>query len=111
VPATAVAAPAEHRPLVGADAEYCPSAGPHTPLTTRLAEQLTLLPPLIPLQFQSNGPAPTTAVALPVAQRPDVGLVYTLLPFAGPHDPWTFCGALQIAVVPPLIPLQFQFHV
>ena len=72
-PETALALPAEHKPLVGADAEYCPFAGPHRPLTVRFAEQATLLPPLIPLQFQSNGPAPTTVVAFPTAHKPELG--------------------------------------
>lgn len=72
-PDTTLAEPAEHKPLVGADPENCPFAGPHAPLTMRRAWQLTLFPPLMPLQFQSNGPAPITDVEFPVAHKPDVG--------------------------------------
>ena len=100
--------PAEHNPLVGADIEYCPCAGPHWPFTVRLAEQLTLLPPLIPLQFQSNGPDPDTLDAVPAEQSPEDGAEVVPTPFALPHAPLILRGAEQDALVPPPDPLQAQ---
>lgn len=87
VPVTPVSDPAEHNPEVGVVAENVPCAGPHAPLTDRLAEQLALVPPLMPLQFQLNGPVPETVVAVPVLQRPDVGATYTFDPLEGPQVP------------------------
>lgn len=87
VPVTPVSDPAEHKPEVGAVAENVPWAVPHAPLTDRLAEQDALVPPLIPLQFQLNGPAPETVVAVPVLQRPEVGATYTFDPLDGPQVP------------------------
>ena len=43
------------------------------PVPLLVAEQLTELPPLLPLQNQENGPEPETAEAVPVLQRPVVG--------------------------------------
>ncbi len=111
MPATALAEPAEHSPDDGVVDVNAPCAGPHSPFTVRFAEHEASEPPLIPLQFQSNGPVPVTDVALPVAHRPEDGAVYTLDPFAGPHVPLIISGAEHDAFVPPLIPLQLQFHV
>ena len=79
----------------------------------RGAEHDALPPPLLPAQLQFHGPLPLIAEAEPLVQSPLVGAVLTATPFAGPHAPFTGGGdarAEQIAVLPPLLPAQVQFH-
>jgi hypothetical protein len=47
--------------------------------------QLTVMPPLMPRQFQFHGPSPLTPVTVPVEQRPSTGLLTAATPFAGPQ--------------------------
>jgi hypothetical protein len=72
-----------------------------------------LVPPLLPLHAQAQGPVPVTVVAVPALQRPAVGAVETATPFAEPQTPLTAVGcsgALHEAFVPPLLPLHVQFQ-
>jgi hypothetical protein len=76
VPLTEEAAPELHRLDVGADVSVAPLLLPHTPLTSRLAEQLAFVPPFDPEQAQVQGPVPERAEAVPVLQsRFDAGAV------------------------------------
>ena len=59
------------------------------------AEQLALVPPLLPAQPQVHGPDPLTEEAVPVAQRSADGLLTTLIPFVAPQAPLT-ATALQV---------------
>ena len=54
------------------------------------AEQLALVPPLLPWQLQDHGPAPLKIEgdALPTEQSPDGGVVVTV-PLDGPQTPFT----------------------
>jgi hypothetical protein len=72
----------------------------------RLAEQLTVVPPFDPAQVQCHGPFPVTLEAFPALQRFDVGALRKLSPFAEPQAPSRL--AEQLAVVPPLDPVQVQ---
>jgi hypothetical protein len=81
-------------PLVGAVLTATPFAGPHTPFTgcaeaTFVAEQVAVVPPLLPAQLQFQGPLPLTADAVPALQRLAVGAVDRLEPFEEPHTPLT----------------------
>ena len=93
-----------------------PLAVPQEPFTAEEAtgaEQLAVVPPLLPAQDQFHGPLPVTAEAVPIVQSPVLGAVLTALPLAVPQEPFTAeeaTGAEQLAVVPPLLPAQDQFH-
>lgn len=84
-----------------------PSALPQTPFTGggKEAEQLAVVPPLLPVQDQAKGPVPVTEGVVPVAvQRFDVGAEVTVAPFALPQTPFTGVRrreAEQLAVAPP----------
>ncbi len=73
LPVTDEAVPAEQRPVVGALVSVWPFAVPQAPFTSRLAEQLASVPPLLPLQLHVQGPEPLIAVAVPAEQRFAVG--------------------------------------
>jgi hypothetical protein len=77
-----------------------------------LAEQLALVPPFDPVQFQDQGPEPLTVVAVPALQRFEVGEEVNVAPLLLPHTPLVGWGALaeQLAFVPPFDPAQVQFH-
>src|SRR5579863_1208079 len=80
-----------------------------------VAEQVAVVPPLLPPQFHDHGPAPLTAEAAPAVQRLAVGAPLRLAPFEAPHAPLTGCAeatsvAEQVAVVPPLAPPQLHDH-
>ena len=100
--------------MVGSLLTALPLAVPHEPFTAATeAEQLAVVPPLLPAQDQFHGPLPVTAEAVPIVQSPVVGAVLTALPLAVPQEPFTAeeaTGAEQLAVVPPLLPAQDQFH-
>ena len=67
-----------------------------------MAEQLALLPPLLPLQDQVQGPEPPTVDAVPLAQRFDVGFDATVVPFAEPQEPCTIAWQLlAVSYQPP----------
>ena len=60
----------------------------------RGAAQLAFVPvappqvPAIPLQVQFQGPDPETALAVPLVQRPEAGLVVVGVPFEEPQEPF-----------------------
>jgi hypothetical protein len=91
-------------------------AAPQEPFTAEeatRAEQLAVVPPLLLAQDQFHGPLPVTADAPPVVQSPVLGAVLTVVPLAVPQEPFTgeeATWAEQLAVVPPLLPAQDQFH-
>jgi len=108
-PETKEAIPAEQRFSVGAEVKLAPSLEPQTPLTGRSpVEQETVAPPLNPSQFQDQGPEPKTAEAVPIEQRFVVGADVTLAPSLEPQTPSKDLSAVQLALVPELIPLQVQ---
>ena len=92
--------------LFGLLVKVPPSALPHEPLTeVTFAEQLWLVPPLVPLQVQLQGPVPETLEALPAEQRLLVGLLGNAPPSALPHAPSTgVTDAEQLWLDPPLVP-------
>jgi len=114
LPLTAEAVPIVQSPVLGAVLTALPLAVPQEPFTAEEAteaEQLAVVPPLLPAQDQFHGPLPVTVETVPVVQSPVVGLVLTALPLAVPHEPFTAATeAEQLAVVPPLLPAQDQFH-
>ena len=112
-PVTAEAEPALHRLVVGAFVTSVPFAEPQAPLILSRAEQLAVEPPFEPAQFQLQGPVPLTAEAAPALQRPVVGTLVRPAPFDVPQLPLTAAGstgAVQLAVVPLLLPVQLQLH-
>ena len=114
LPVTVEAVPIVQSPVLGAVLTAVPLAVPQEPFTAEEAteaEQLAVVPPLLPAQDQFHGPLPVTVETVPVVQSPVVGLVLTALPLAVPHEPFTAATeAEQLAVVPPLLPAQDQFH-
>jgi len=116
VPVTDEAEPTKQSPVVGAALTATPLAAPHWPFVGAGeygAEQLAVVPPLLPAQDQFHGPLPVTAEAVPVVQSPELGAVLAALPLAVPQEPFTAeeaGGAEQLAVVPPLLPAQDQFQ-
>jgi hypothetical protein len=84
------------------------------PDVARGATQPTAPPPLVPEQLQVQGPRPLTALEIPAAHRPLFGVVSVGTPFALPQAPVTGAGgtsgAVQLTVMPPFDPRQFQFH-
>jgi hypothetical protein len=71
------------------------------------------VPLSLPAQDQCHGPLPVTAEAVPRLQSPVLGAALSATPLAGPHEPFTAeeaTGAEQLAVVPPLLSVQDQFH-
>ena len=92
LPATADAVPALQRLAVGAALADAPFALPHAPFTAgggATAEQVAVVPPLLPTQLQIQGPLPVTAVAVPALQRFAVGALVMSAPFEEPHAPLT----------------------
>jgi hypothetical protein len=116
LPVTEPVAPVEHRFAEGMLEVFAPLALPHKPLTTidcKGAEQLALVPPLLPVQLQFHGPLPVTEPVAPAEHRFTDGAPDALTPLALPHDPFmavAFKGAVQLALAPPLAPVQLQFH-
>ena len=51
---------------------------------------------MLPEHVQLYGPVPLTAEVLPELHWPEVGALYTLVPFAVPHEPLT-----AVTQVPP----------
>jgi hypothetical protein len=104
VPATVDAEPAAQRFAVGALLRLPPFDEPHTPFTgcaeaTFDAEQVAVVPPLLPAQVHDHGPVPETVDAAPVAQRFAVGVLLRLPPFDEPHTPLTAEGAADVVSV------------
>ena len=103
LPLTAEAAPVLHRFAVGAVLTDPPFALPHTPFTgvaeaVFSAEQVAVVPPLLPAQVHDHGPLPLTADVVPAPQRFAVGVVARVVPFEEPQAPLTLGGALEEVV-------------
>ena len=64
------------------------------------AEQLAVVPPLVPLQIQLHGPDPVTVDAAPVKQRFVVGIDDAVMPFALPQTPFTGTAATLHPLLP-----------
>ena len=79
-----------------------------------VAEQLALVPPLLPTQLQFAKSLPTvTAEAVPLEHRLVVGGLLKVWPFDKPHCPLiAVCrsGAEHCALVPPFDPVQLHDH-
>jgi hypothetical protein len=116
VPATVVAVPAVQRPVVGVEVTAVPLVVPQEPLVNTRdlgAVQLAVVPPLIPVHDHVHGPVPATVVAVPVVQRPVVGVESTATPLAVPQAPLAGVAvfeAVQLAVVPPPVPVHDHVH-
>jgi hypothetical protein len=78
------------------------------------ATQATAPPPFVPEQLHVHGPWPLTALLIPAAHKPLLGVVKVGTPVAEPHEPVIGSGgcngAVQLTVMPPFAPMQFQFH-
>jgi hypothetical protein len=104
LPLTADVVPVVQRFAVGAVLTDAPFALPHAPLTgcaeaTFVAEQVAVVPPLLPSQLHDHGPLPLTAVAVPVVQRLAVGALLSLPPFEEPQAPFTAVGVVEVVAV------------
>jgi len=108
LPVTREAVPVLHKLVVGAVRASLPLAVPQLPLTFSNALQLAAGPPLLPAQLHAQGPLPVTREAVPVWHKLVVGAVRASLPLALPQLPLTFSNALQLAVLPPLLPAQLH---
>jgi hypothetical protein len=64
----------------------------------RLAEQLAVVPPLVPPQLQFQGPLPVTVEALPAEQRPLAGTVVKIPLFEEPHVPLPGGGGVKVKI-------------
>jgi len=60
---------------------------------------MEVVPLLLPVHCQVHGPVPVTAEAVPALQRPMLGATVEVVPFAGPHAPFT---GVASAVLPAL---------
>jgi len=110
VPVIDDAAPLVHKLVNGTAVKPAPLAEPQTPLTGGSAEQLAVVPPLLPTQVQFQGPVPVTAVAVPELQNPVVGAEANDWLLEEPQEP-EFCNrAEQLAVPPPPVPAHDQLH-
>jgi hypothetical protein len=69
------------------------------PDTDTDAEQLAVVPPLVPPQLHVHGPEPATDDDVPAVQRLVEGLDDAVVPFADPHTPLTGAGAAFTATV------------
>jgi hypothetical protein len=88
---------------VGALAKVAPFEAPHTPFTgvaeaVFSAEQVAVVPPLLPAQFHDQGPLPLTADVVPAVQRLAVGVLARVAPFEEPQAPLTAAGGVEDAV-------------
>src|SRR6185437_2664227 len=104
VPLTVEAVPALQRVGVGLVLVVAPYALPQTPLTgvadaVLVAEQVAVVPPLLPAQVHDHGPVPLTADAVPALQRLAVGAVLKLPPFEEPQTPLTGVGEVEAVSV------------
>jgi len=107
LPVTTETLPELQRFDVGVFRKLSPFAEPHSP--SRLAEQLTEVPPFAPAHVQVHGPVPLKDETSPALQRRfDVGVVKNPSPFAEPQAPLTSTLAEQFAVAPPFDPAHVQ---
>jgi len=85
-----------------------PFAVPHEPATTLVnAWHEVFVPPPEPLQFQYQGPVPTTEVAVPAEQRLTVGATENVLRFEEPQVPFTTAAVVKVASVEYPVPVVF----
>ena len=102
LPLTVDAVPAVQRFAVGAVLTDAPFEEPHAPFTGARtafdAEQVAVVPPLLPAQLHDHGPLPLTVDAVPVLQRFAVGALARLALFEDPHAPLTLEVPLEEAV-------------
>jgi hypothetical protein len=115
LPLTFDAVPALQRFAVGVLVRLPPFEEPHAPFTgcaeaTFFAEQVAVVPPLLPAQLHDHGPLPAMVDAVPALQRLAVGALVRLPPFEEPHAPLTTFFAEQVAVVPRPLPMQLHDH-
>lgn len=95
LPVTIVAVPLLHKLVAGATVTVVPLLLPQMPLTgtvPTLAEQLAVVPPLLPAHFHDHGPVPETVDGLPVAQRLVVGILLDGTALLAPQAPLTRIG-------------------
>ncbi len=103
-PLTADAVPTLQRLVVGALVRLAPFEEPHAPFTACAevafsAEQVAVVPPLLPAQVHDHGPAPLIADVVPALQRLAVGVLVRVAPFDEPHAPVTFVPPLGVVDV------------
>jgi hypothetical protein len=114
LPLIGEAAPVVQRLAVGALLRLAPLEEPHTPFTGLeaifVAEQVAVVPPLLPAQLHAHGPLPLTGDAAPAMQRLAVGALARLAPFEEPHAPFTASSSEHDTVRPPLLPTQVQLQ-
>jgi hypothetical protein len=89
LPVTDEAVPAVQRPVAGALVRSVPLEAPQLALTSSNAEHDAVVPPLLPVQLQSQGPLPLNDETEPVLQRPVVGALVRSAPFDAPQLPLT----------------------
>ena len=91
---------------------YLFAAVPQAPplLMMTFAQQLAFVPPFVPLQNHVHGPVPETLELVPLEHRFVVGAAVRFAPFEVPQVPSTITVAVQLASVPPFVPLQNQVH-
>jgi hypothetical protein len=94
LPLTLEAVPALQRLRVGAVPVGTPFAEPHWPFTgadaSCTAEQVAVVPPLLPAHVHDHPLLPVVTVdAVPALQRLVVGALERLVPFEAPHAPLT----------------------
>jgi hypothetical protein len=114
-PLTLEAAPTLQRFAVGVLVRSDPLEEPHAPFTDcpfteARAEQVAVVPPLLPTQLQFQGPLPAIVDAEPALQRLLVGALARRAPFEEPHAPLILYTVEQLAVVPSREPAHVQFH-
>jgi hypothetical protein len=100
LPLTADAVPVLQRLALGFALTVAAFELPHAPLTgcaeaVFFAEQVAVVPPLLPPQLHDHGPLPLTADAVPVPQRLALGALLSLPPFEEPHAPLTAVGDVE----------------
>jgi hypothetical protein len=109
-PLTALGKPTLHSAFFGISPWPFSEAGPQTAFMRGSAEHVAAWPPFKPEQVHAHGPLPVTALAKPLEQRSDIGMLSLPEPLAAPQIPSIFFGALQAAALPPLLPEQAHVH-
>jgi hypothetical protein len=63
-----------------------------------LAEQVAVVPPLIPVHVQFQGPLPVKVVPVPLEQKLLSGATVKVLPLLVPQEPFTGAGGIRLNV-------------
>ena len=91
VPVIVVAIPVEHKFAAGMIENVPPLLDPQVPFTIwgviELAEQLEVVPPYAPVQFQFHGPVPVVVVAVPAEHKFAIGTTANVPPLLEPQVP------------------------